>query len=123
MKKIISFFLSLTVVFSLSVPAFAAENTTSTSTSGIIGTIIFQETGPTNSTSRSNDIAEVTVSYVYNEDQSYTIYQYNDGTLIEEHKTTPGSGVVDHKYYNSDGTFTAEREVRSEEHTSELQSH
>lgn len=112
MKKVLSMILCLTMILTLSPTAFAAERLTPKTAPGIKGTIVFRETGPTgSSTSRNSDIARVTVSYKDNGNRSYTIYQYNNETLIEEHTTTAGSGIIDHKFYNNDGTITTEREI------------
>lgn len=112
MKKTVSLILCLAMIFTLSPVTVAAERDISQTAPGINGIIVFKEIGSTGSAAtRSNDTATVTVSYKDNGNRSYTIYQYNDDTLIEEHTSIAGSGIVNHKFYNDDGTVTTEEEI------------
>ena len=45
---------------------------------------------------------DTVVSYEENQDGSITVYQYENGELIEAHTTVPGSLVVYHEYYEDD---------------------
>lgn len=123
MKKIISVVLAITCVMSLTVPVVAVEDRTNTaweidavSAAGIEGQIIYQYTtadaGIASFSGESG--SETIVSYTENDDGTYTIFQYMDGVLTEEHTTAPGSGVVERKIYNTDGSFTETIEVTRE---------
>ena len=84
MKKTVSLILCLAMIFTLSPVTVAAERDISQTAPGINGIFVFKEIGSTGSAAtRSNDTATVTVSYKDNGNRSYTIYQYNDDTLIE----------------------------------------
>ena len=104
MKKLLSTILCLAMMLSLATPALAASSTTA---SGIRGEIIYQEGG--NSLSRSSPT--VIVSSVKNQDGSYTICQYSNGVLQEEHTTVPGSGFVSSKIYNADGSVSPSQKL------------
>lgn len=104
MKKLLSTILCLAMMLSLATPALAASSTTA---SGIRGEIIYQEGG--NSLSRSSPT--VIVSSVKNRDGSYTICQYSNGVLQEEHTTVPGSGFVSSKIYNADGSVSPSQKI------------
>lgn len=112
MKKFLTMILSLSIICSSSVTAFAANNFTNKTKEGIIGTVVREETVQiseecqTLGASMGNQTAALsTMSYLENADGSYTIYQYLNGVLTEKHSTIPGNGVVDHTYYNPDGTY------------------
>ena len=104
MKKLLSTILCLAMMLSLATPALAASSTTA---SGIRGEIIYQE--GSNSLSRSSPT--VIVSSVKNQDGSYTICQYSNGVLQEEHTTVPGSGFVSSKIYNADGSVSPSQKI------------
>lgn len=117
MKKILSIILSLSMLFSIISPVAASAIFLQTS-DNISGTIVFQQESPA-ALVHSNGLnvysrVMVTVSYIRNNDGSYTIFQYNDGQIMEEHTTTPGSGIVYHKFYNADGSTSENAEVVQE---------
>lgn len=99
--------LIVALLFSFSLPALAATK----QNYNINGTIIF-ETGSTLNESEAQPY--VVISVEEHQDGSITIYQYEDGSLIEEHLTAPGSGVVTHTYYNNDGTIVSNVEITKE---------
>ena len=112
MKRFAAILLSILMTATLSLPAFATASTQD-SRGTIRGTIYWEKTYSNErldeSTSAYNlpeDTTTLVASYVENPDGSYTTYQYANGTLTEEHTTVPGSGVVEHVYYNADGTVT-----------------
>ncbi len=120
MKKLISLVLVAAMFFTMSATAFATSTPTQgfsapseTTREGIIGTIVIEETCDvttdvkTRSTSTSGTS---TVSFVENVDGSFTVYQYINDVLTDEHTTIPGSGIVAHKYYNADGSISAKTE-------------
>lgn len=116
MKKLLALFLSLAMVLSMSSTSFAADASSSTSKAGIMGTVVHEEIVPISANyqtlSINTDQASglSIMSYVENEDGSFTTYQYLNGILTDEHTTTPGSGIVEHTYYNVDGTCTQSTE-------------
>lgn len=123
MKKFLCIIISLSMVLSISVNAFAAESPDigwkieePTTAPGIEGIIFYQENSSDSNVSTKNSKTEIvyTVSYTENSDGSYTVYQYENDTLIEEHTTTPNSGVVYHEIYNADGTVTESTEIIKE---------
>ena len=102
MKRFLSVLLSLSLVLGISSSALAAE----IHSSNIIGTIYWEETVDTPTMQNTNESESVTAvsSFTKNSDGSYTTYQYIDGTLTDKHTTIPGSGIVYHTYYESDGS-------------------
>ncbi|MBR4210291.1 MAG: hypothetical protein IKQ96_08775 [Lachnospiraceae bacterium] len=111
MKKVLAIILSISLICSASTVVFATDNSTNKIRTGIIGTIAHEETVQLSeeyqsfSANTGNQTALSTMSYTENADGSYTIYQYLNGVLIEEHSTIPGNGIVDHTYYNPDGSY------------------
>ncbi len=112
MKKFLSGMLALTLVFSLFVPAAVAAKVPFDK---IIGEIFYEDGGTENgfvaSSTEDEQAAPATIlSSVNNLDGSITIYEYENGVLIESHTTTPGSGRIDSVYYDVAGNTTTETE-------------
>ncbi|WP_147576930.1 hypothetical protein [Clostridium phoceensis] len=106
MKKVLSGMLVLTMMFSLLVPAVAAE----VPTDEIIGEI-FYESEPVGYLTAGEQLPPTTIlSSVDNPDGSITIYEYENNVLIEAHTTQPGSGRIDSVYYDATGNTTTETE-------------
>ena len=101
MRKFTSLILSLIMVFSLASPALAFSESTNEE-------IIYQESYQD---TRSGKTSTVTETSKANHDGSYTISQYSDGRILEAHTTIPGSGVVNHKEYRTDGTVRETTEI------------
>lgn len=127
MKKLVSLFLVFATMFSLMVPVSAENVSTNetgwvyekTSIPGVAGEVIYQNINSANKITANDPVSAsektVIVSYTKNSDGTYTIYQYENGSLVEAHTTSPGSGIVMRKYYNANGTFTERTDVvRSE---------
>lgn len=117
MKKFIAFILSIAMINSISATAFATGDFTEETRPEIIGTIVHEEAvqlsqdyQPLKANTENQVTGLSTMSYVENADGSYTIYQYLNGVLTDQHTTIPGSGTVDHIYYNFDGTYTESTE-------------
>lgn len=112
MKKVLSGMLVLTLIFSLFVPAAAAVEMP---TDEIIGEIFYEDDGSKGISAAvetaDKQVAPATIlSSVNNPDGSITIYEYENGVLIEAHTTTPGSGRVDSVYYDAAGNTKSETE-------------
>ena len=123
MKKVVSVVLIIACVMSLMVPAFAVEEQNNTawkfdpvSVVGIEGKVIYQDTAADAgiATISGEPATETIMSYTENEDGTYTIFQYMNGILTEEHTTAPGSGIVERKIYSADGSFTETTEITCE---------
>ncbi len=113
MKKFLALILSLSMICSMTPVAFAASPPTGKTRTGIVGVIVHEEATQlsqehqllrTSSEGQATGLS--TMSYTENADGSYTTYQYLDGVLTDKHTTIPGSGIVNHTYYNLDGTYT-----------------
>lgn len=120
MKKLISIFLSMSMIVSMTTTAFAAEPISAARTQdGIIGEIIYEDTITVNADDRSvlsdsaNELNTI-VSAEYASDGSVTIYEYTNDELTQYHTTMPGSGVLDSTYLNEDGTTRTERTITKE---------
>ncbi len=123
MKKVISVLLVFATMFSLMVPAAAATVSTNdagwvyekTTIAGIAGEIIYQNMNSgdnvTSDYPENSSETSVIVSYTENSDGSYTVYQYENGSLMETHTATPGSGTVIRKYYGVNGEITEVKDV------------
>ena len=92
-RKILAVMLVVLMVLQMIPAAFAEEIF---STNGYIQGKVIEFSADTTNSIVSNDTI---VSYEENEDGSITIYQYQNGELIEAHTTIPGSLVVHHEYY------------------------
>lgn len=123
MKKFVAVVLTIVCVMSLVVPAFAvdAQNNTAwtfdaVSVAGIEGKVIYQDTADNVGIAAisGESGAETIMSYTENADGTYTIFQYMNGSLLEEHTTAPGSGIVERKIYSTDGSFTKITEITCE---------
>lgn len=102
MKQLTSLFLCFIILFTLSMPAFAVEMVSTTTTrSGIIGEIFYEETDLSVEKATTNSATSVlttTLSGTVNDDGSVSTYQYENNRLIEYHTTIPGSPLS-----NNDG--------------------
>lgn len=110
MKKFISTLLAVSLFMLSIVPANAAALPRTDTATPYIGEIMFQSVTPATRVADGSEEA-ITISYEKNDDGSFSIYQYENGTLTEKHTTIPGSGTVDHIYYHSDGTYTQSTEI------------
>ena len=95
MKKLISIILVLAMIFVMSAAAFAS--TTDAANDSSIQVIT---------------VGELTAYSKKNADGSYTIFETDEyGAVIESHTTVPGSGVVKHTIYHSDGSIITDIEI------------
>lgn len=101
-RKVLSCVLVMAMILSISSTAFAISMD-----SNINGNIIYRSSSVDSMI--END--PVVVTYVENSDGSITVYQYENNTLIESHRTTPGSGVVYHEYYNNNAVTSSQVET------------
>lgn len=106
MKRLMSTILSLSLVFSLTVPAFATN--VQASQDGIIGVVVYENTLNSNDGTSPASITGSTihsvVSTTANPDGSVTYYGYTNDVLTQYHTTVPGSGILTSTYINADGS-------------------